>query len=117
MIRAAVALGAEGIVYAGTGNGTMNETVATELKAQAAAGRLVIRSTKVGDGEVIRNGAFQDDEHGTAASGKLGPDMARLLAQLAIADARHTQPGTAVDMGEVRKVFDPYQSGGAPRQS
>jgi L-asparaginase len=117
MIRAAVALEAEGIVYAGTGNGTMNEIVAEELKAQAAAGRLVIRSTKVGDGEVIRNGAFQDDEHGIAASGKLGPDMARLLAQLAIADARHTQPGTSVDMGEIRKVFDPYQSVGAPRQS
>lgn len=112
MIRAAVQQGAEGIVYAGTGNGTINETVADELKRQAAEGRLVIRSTKVGNGEVIRNGAFQDDRHGTAASGKLGPDMARLLAQMAIADARQTSPGTPVDMSEIRKVFDPYQSPG-----
>ena len=112
MIKAAVEQGAEGIVYAGTGNGTINETVADELKRQAAAGRLVVRSTKVGDGEVIRNGAFQDDSHGTAASGTLGPDMARLLAQLAIADARQARPGAPVDMGEIRKVFDPYQSPG-----
>ena len=112
MIQAAVRHGAEGIVYAGTGNGTVNETVAGELKRQAAAGVLVVRSTKVGDGEVIRNGAFQDDQHGTAASGKLGPDMSRLLAQMAIADARQTNPGAPVDMGEIRKVFDPYQSHG-----
>lgn len=117
MIKAAVQQGAEGIVYAGTGNGTINETVADELKRQAAEGRLVIRSTKVGDGEVIRNGAFQDDQHGTAASGKLGPDMARLLAQMAIADARQARPGTPVDMGEIRKVFDPYQSPGTRPQA
>jgi L-asparaginase len=112
MIKAAVEQGAEGIVYAGTGNGTINEMVADELKRQAADGRLVVRSTKVGDGEVIRNGAFQDDQHGTAASGKLGPDMARLLAQMALADARQARPGAPVDMGEIRKVFDPYQSPG-----
>lgn len=115
MIQAAVRHGAEGIVYAGTGNGTINETVAEELKRQAAAGVLVVRSTKVGNGEVIRNGAFQDDRHGTAASGKLGPDAARLLAQMAIAEARQANPGVPVDMGEIRKVFDPYQSYGAPQ--
>lgn len=113
MIRAAVRHGAEGIVYAGTGNGTINETVSEELKRQAAAGVLVVRSTKVGNGEVIRNGAFQDDRHGTAASGKLGPDASRLLAQMAIAAARQAKPGAPVDMGEIRKVFDPYQSHGA----
>jgi len=112
MIKAAVEQGAEGIVYAGTGNGTINETVADELKRQAAAGRLVIRSTKVGNGEVIRNGAFQDDRHGIVASGKLGPDTARLLAQIAIADARQAEPGIPVDMGKIRAVFDPYQSPG-----
>ena len=110
MIKAAVQHGAEGIVYAGTGNGTINETVAEELKRQAAAGVLVVRSTKVGDGEVIRNGAFQDDQHGTAASGKLGLDQTRLLLQMAIADARQTKPGVPVDMGEIRAVLDPYQS-------
>ena len=108
--------GAEGIVYAGTGNGTINETVADELKRQAAAGVLVVRSTKVGNGEVIRNGAFQDDEHGTAASGKLGPGTSRLLAQMAIADARQANPGAPVNMGEIRKVFDPYQSHGTRPQ-
>lgn len=113
-IRSAFTNGAEGIVYAGTGNGTINEDVATELKAQAAKGRLVIRSTKVGDGEVIRNGAFQDDEHGIASSGMLGPDMARLTAQLGIADDRHRNGGEAVNMGRIHKVFDDYQSHGNP---
>lgn len=115
-IRSAFSNQAEGIVYAGTGNGTINEVVATELKKQAAKGRLVIRSTKVGDGEVVRNGAFADDEHRTAASGKLGPDLARLLAQLAIADEKRTNGGGAVDTGRILKVFDDYQSLGTRPQ-
>ena len=115
-IRSAFKNGAEGIVYAGTGNGTINEVVATELKKQAAEGRLVIRSTKVGNGEVIRNGAFQDDDHRTASSGTLGPDQARLLAQLAIADEKHAHAGAPVDMDRIRQVFDDYQSPGTRPQ-
>jgi L-asparaginase len=115
-IRSAFKNGAEGIVYAGTGNGTINEVVATELKKQAAEDRLVIRSTKVGNGEVIRNGAFQDDEHGTASSGTLGPDQARLLAQLAIAHEKHAHSDTPVNLARIRQVFDDYQSPGARPQ-
>jgi L-asparaginase len=111
-LRRAFDEGAQGIVYAGTGNGTVHHAVESELSRLAAEGRLVVRSSGTGDGEVIRNGAFPDDRHGVACSGRLAPDQARLLAQLALADAgqRAAANGTAPDVAAVRSVFDAYQS-------
>jgi L-asparaginase len=119
-IRDAIAADAQGIVYAGTGNGTIHKDVAAELSRQAAAGHLIVRASGVGDGEVIRNGAFPDDEHRIACAGRLMPDQARLLAQLALDEARHAAaPDTPLDLAALHSVFDPYQSQAAkaPRRA
>jgi L-asparaginase len=112
LIDAAVRNGAEGIVFAGTGNGTINDIVGEKLKAVAASGVLVVRSSICGEGEVVRNGHFKDDEAGFACAGKLPtPLHARVLAQVALAEAGKLGKGkTRVDLGPVRAAFDGYQS-------
>jgi L-asparaginase len=99
--------GHEAIVYAGTGNGTIHEQIQKEL-ANMTESRTIIRSSKVGDGEVTRNGAVNDDEAGFVCSGKLTPDMASMLAKVALAWA--TKEGVKMDTEELKKIFDDYQS-------
>jgi L-asparaginase len=99
--------GAKAIVYAGTGNGTIHAEIEQELKTIANF-IPVIRSTKVGDGEVTRNGAVQDDEAGFICSGKLIPDMACMLAKVAIAEAE--KDGKTMDTATLNKIFEEYQS-------
>jgi L-asparaginase len=113
LIEAAVKNGAAGIVFAGTGNGTVNDIVAEKLKQVAAEGVLVVRASISGEGEVVRNGHFKDDEWGIACAGKLPtPLHARVLAQVAIAEAmcKGSGNGRHLDMAALRAAFDDYQS-------
>lgn len=76
------------IVFAATGNGTIHKDIEAAIpEIIAETGIPIIRATKVGDGEVTRNDTFNDDEHGTLCAGKLVPDLAAVLAQVAIAQA------------------------------
>lgn len=106
-IRQAIKDGAKAIVYAGTGNGTIHKDIEAELMVVAKT-IPVVRSTKVGDGEVIRNGAVQDDDVGFICSGKLTPDLACLLVQVAMAAGE--KDGKTMDTEALRKIFDAYQS-------
>lgn len=76
------------IVFAATGNGTIHKEIEDAIPGIIAeTGIPIIRATKVGDGEVTRNDTFNDDEHGTICAGKLMPDLAAVLAQVAMAQA------------------------------
>lgn len=103
---------ARAIVYAATGNGTIHKDIEKAISGIVAeTGIPIIRATKVGNGEVTRNDAFNDDKEGTICAGKLVPDMAALLAQVAIAQAR--PPGTtsgAASNDALRAAFDSYQT-------
>lgn len=100
-IDALVSAGVKGIVVAGTGNGSIHSTVQTALAEAAAKGIAIVRSSRVGSGHVMRNGAAADDALSFVTAGALNPYKARVLLMLALA-AGHTTPVA------LQQVFDTY---------
>ena len=100
-VDALVSAGVKGIVVAGTGNGSIHSTVQTALAEAAAKGVAIVRSSRVGSGHVMRNGAAADDALGFVTAGALNPYKARVLLMLALA-AGHTTPVA------LQQVFDTY---------
>ena len=84
LIEAAVKNGAKGIVVAGVGDGNMTTPALDALKKAAASGVVVVRSTRLPKGLVLRNNEVNDDEMGFVASGELNPAKSRVLLQLAL---------------------------------
>ncbi|MCQ2380315.1 MAG: asparaginase [Victivallaceae bacterium] len=57
----------------------------------ALAGKMpVVRSTRVADGPVVRNGELNDDEYGTIAGNSLNPQKARVLLTLCLMKKMNT---------------------------
>jgi len=83
-IKAALDAGAKGIVVAGVGDGNMTKMALDALTQAAKNGTLVVRSTRLPTGMVMRNAEVNDDELGIVASGELNPGKSRVLAQLAL---------------------------------
>jgi L-asparaginase len=84
MIDAALDAGAKGIVVAGVGDGNMSKAALDALAEAARHGILVVRSTRLPTGMVMRNAEVEDDKLGFVASGELNPGKSRVLAQLAL---------------------------------
>jgi L-asparaginase len=84
MIDAALAAGAKGIVVAGVGDGNMSKPALDALAKAAGEGVLVVRSTRLPTGMVMRNAEVPDDKLGFVASGELNPGKSRVLTQLAL---------------------------------
>lgn len=85
LVRASVSLGARGIVIAGVGNGNVSTEVAQTLAGVASGGVIVVRSSRVGSGDVGRNIEVDDDGLGLVASDQLNPQKSRVLLQLCLA--------------------------------
>jgi len=100
LIDAAVKNGAKGIVVAGVGDGNMTKEALDALSKAAKAGVLVVRSTRLPTGIVLRNSEVDDDKMGFVASGELGPPKARVLAQLVL--TKTTDPKKA------QEIFNTY---------
>lgn len=77
---------AQGIVHAGTGNGSIARPVAAVLAQAAQRGVQVVRASRTGSGVVVRNGAQPDDEHGWLVVDDQSPYKARILLMLALLD-------------------------------
>ncbi|RDI54502.1 asparaginase [Nocardia mexicana] len=84
-VHDAVGHGAKGIVLAGVGDGNTAKSVIDALAA-ANDDRVVVRSTRVGAGEVMRNAEINDDELGFVTSADLNPPKSRVLLQLLLAN-------------------------------
>jgi L-asparaginase len=84
LIEAAIAKGAKGIVVAGVGDGNMTTPALDALTKAAKSGVVVVRSTRLPEGVVLRNNEVNDDEKGFVASGELNPGKSRVLLQLAL---------------------------------
>jgi L-asparaginase len=97
LARAAVELGAEGLVIAGTGAGSLGG-LRDELADIARAGTVVVRSARVGEGRVLRDDNWQ--EPGMVAADNLNPQKAALLLALALTRTR--------DPDEIQRMFDEY---------
>ena len=92
-IRAARAAGAQGLVWAGTGNGTASRAVETELSAAAAAGLVIVRASRVGQGMLLPGAGAQ----GQICPDTLSPWKARILLMLSI--------GSALSLSDIQSVF------------
>jgi L-asparaginase len=100
LIEAVVGMQAAGIVYAGTGNGTLSAAAEAALAQAVRQGVAVVRASRVGSGAVLRNAAADDDAHGFVAAGNLNPQKARVLLMLALQRTR--------DTGALQAIFDAY---------
>ena len=66
----------------------------------AKTGVVVVRSTRLGSGLVLRNNEVDDDKMGFVASGELNPGKSRVLLQLALMKT--------TDPKNVQRMFNEY---------
>jgi L-asparaginase len=97
LIDAAVRNGAQGIVIAGVGDGNMTTPALEMLEKLAKTGIVVVRSTRLPEGVVLRNNEVDDDKMGFVASGELNPAKSRVLLQLALTKTK--------DPLQIQKMF------------
>ncbi len=100
MIEAAINAGAKGIVHAGTGNGSIAKAEYPAIEQALAQGIVVVRSARVGNGIIARNGEANDDKYGFVASDNLNPQKARILLMLALTKTN--------DVKEIQQMFWEY---------
>jgi L-asparaginase len=100
LIDAAIKNGAKGIVIAGVGDGNMTSAALDTLATAAKSGVVVVRSTRLPEGIVLRNNEVNDDQMGFVASGELNPPKSRVLLQLALTKTR--------DPVRIQKMFYEY---------
>ena len=100
LIDAAVKGGAKGLVIAGVGDGNMTEQALAALGRAHKAGVVVVRSTRLTEGLVLRNNEVNDDQQGFVASGEFTAPKARVLLQLALTKTN--------DVKQIQRMFDSY---------
>ena len=100
LIEAAVKNGAQGLVVAGVGDGNMTTPALDALTKAAKGGVVVVRSTRLPMGIVLRNNEVDDDKLGFVASGELNPPKSRVLLQLALTKTK--------DPKRIQQMFTEY---------
>ena len=103
-VDALVGAGVQGLVVAGTGNGSIHATLQQALADAVARGVPVVRTSRTGAGHVMRNGAAPDDALGFVAGGTLSPFKARILLMLALAGSEGRVPTS----DQLQNLFDTY---------
>lgn len=99
LVEAAVGAGAKGIVYAGTGNGSVHREAEKALAEASARGVVVVRSSHVGGGAVL-SAEKSYEAAGFVEGDTLNPQKARVLLQLALTRTN--------DAREVQRIFREY---------
>lgn len=100
LIEAAIQAGARGIVVAGVGDGNMTAPALAVLAKAAKQGIVVVRSTRLPSGLVLRNNEVDDEALGLVASGELNPPKSRVLLQLALTKT--------ADVARIQRMFYTY---------
>lgn len=96
---AAVAAGAQGIVHAGTGNGSIYKVTEQALADAVKKGVTVVRSTRTGSGIVTKTEP-RYTQQGFLEADNLNPQKARLLLQLALTQTK--------DPKKIQEILDTY---------
>lgn len=99
-IDAFLAAGDRGLVYAGVGDGSLADEVKASLAEARRKGAVIVRSSRVGQGIVARNGEANDDELDFIVSDTLNPQKARILLMLALTKTNNTR--------EIQRMFYTY---------
>ena len=97
LARAAVSLGAKGLVIAGIGAGALG-VFSDELIALTSEGIIVVRSARVGEGRVLAIGNAHED--GMVAADNLSAQKAAILLALGMTKTR--------DIAVLQRIFDEY---------
>lgn len=99
-MKAGIAAGAQGVVVASVGDGSVPKQMYPEYRQARQDGVIVVRSSRVGSGIVARNGEANDDQEDLVVSDTLNPQKARILLRLALTKTHNTQ--------EIQKMFYTY---------
>jgi L-asparaginase len=106
VLQALIASGTKGIVFAGTGAGSLSATERSTLKtllSSAAGSRpVIVRSSRVGNGRVIGLTANREeyDALGIIPADNLNPQKARILLMLALTKTSN--------LDEIKRMFAEY---------
>jgi glutamin-(asparagin-)ase len=100
MYDAVARSGAKAIVHAGTGNGSVANYAVDKLRGLRSQGLQVVRSSRVGDGFVLRNSEQPDDKYDWVVAHDLNPQKAKILAAVALTKT--------TDSKELQRVFWQY---------
>jgi glutamin-(asparagin-)ase len=98
--KAAVKSGAKAVIHAGTGNGSVANYMVDTLRSIRSEGVHIIRSSRVGDGFVLRNSEQPDDKHDWVVAHDLNPQKAKILAAVALTKTN--------DSKELQRIFWEY---------
>ena len=98
-VEAAIKAGVKGIVYAGTGNGSIHANAEKFLARAATQGVVIVRSSRCGNGAVIpAEKSYIDNKFLDGDS--LSPQKARILLQLALTKTKN--------LSEIQRMFKQY---------
>ena len=92
--------GVQAIIHAGTGNGSVAERIVPKLVELRQKGIIIIRSSRIPGGFVLRNAEQPDDKYDWIVAHDLNPQKARLLAAVALTQTRDTR--------ELQRIFWEY---------
>ncbi|SCK40692.1 glutamin-(asparagin-)ase [Variovorax sp. HW608] len=92
--------GIKALVYGGTGNGSVADRNVPNLQKLRSDGILVVRSSRVPDGFVIRNAEQPDDKYDWVVAHDLRPSKARILTMVALTKTNDTK--------ELQRIFWEY---------
>lgn len=99
-LDALVGRGAKAIVHAGTGNGSVADRMVPALQEMRGKGVLVVRSSRVPYGFVLRNAEQPDDKYDWVVAHDMRPEKARILTMLALTRTSDTR--------ELQRMFWEY---------
>lgn len=88
LYQAAIDAGAQGIVVAAMGNGSLSAQAEKGLRLAVSHNIVCVRSSRVGGGTVSHSA--DDDQYGFVSADSLNPQKARILLMLALAKTRDT---------------------------
>jgi len=92
--------GAKGIVQAGVGDGSVAAQMMPAFRDARQKGVIVVRSSRVGNGIVARNGEANDDKEDLVVSDTLNAQKARILLMLALTRTHNTK--------DIQRMFYTY---------
>ena len=92
--------GVKAIIHGGTGNGSVANRIVPNLQKARTDGAIIIRSSRVPDGFVIRNAEQPDDKYDWVVAHDLRPQKARILAMVALTKTNNTK--------ELQRIFWEY---------
>ncbi|WP_242612689.1 type II asparaginase [Corticibacter populi] len=100
VVEALGASGVKAIVHAGTGNGSVPNRIVPKLTELSEKGTIIVRSSRVPAGFVLRNAEQPDDKYDWVVAHDLNPQKARILAAVALTKTQDTK--------ELQRIFWEY---------